>query len=148
MRLSIPTVAAVAFTAANLMPALDARAQSPSTMPSSGPATSNPTTPAVKPSAGTAAIPDKKLDAEAAAIQQVAGVKQTYQQRIATAAPENRQKLADQGNEEMKKAITEHGLSVEEYTSILQVAQNDPAVHQKLLDRLTPLGQGSPMQKR
>lgn len=154
MRLSIPTVAAVAFTAANLMPVLDAgdaRAQSPSSMPSSEPSTSSPARSPVKPPAGTAAIPDEKLDAEAAAIQQVAGVKQAYQQRIATASPQDRQKLAEEGNAAMKKAVTDHGLSVEEYTSILQVAQNDPAVHQKLMERIgppAPLGQGSPMQKR
>jgi predicted ATPase with chaperone activity len=132
MRLSIPTMAVVAFTAANLMPALDAPdANAQSQAPSSKPAS---------PGLSGANISEQKLDAEAAAIQQVAGVKQNYQQRMATASPSEQQKIAAEGSDAMKKAVIDHGLSVEEYTSILQVAQNDPAVHQKLVDRLTPPG--------
>jgi hypothetical protein len=36
------------------------------------------------------------------------------------------------------KAVTDKGLSVEEYTSILEVAENDPAVREKILQRLHP----------
>jgi hypothetical protein len=36
------------------------------------------------------------------------------------------------------KAVTDQGLSVEEYTSIMVVAQNDPMVRQKILQRLKP----------
>jgi predicted ATPase with chaperone activity len=130
MRLSIPTVAVVAFAAANLAPVLipDAKAQS---------ATPAPAAP-LSSKLQSSNISEDKLDAEAAAIQQVAGVKQNYQQRIATASPDEQKKIAAEGNDAMKKAVTDHGLSVEEYTSILQVAQNDPVVHQKLLSRIGP----------
>ena len=36
----------------------------------------------------------------------------------------------------MAKAVKEQGLSVEEYTSIIEVAQNDPVVRNKLLQRM------------
>jgi len=36
----------------------------------------------------------------------------------------------------MAKAVTDQGLSVEEYTAILQVAQNNPTVQDKIIQRL------------
>jgi Domain of unknown function (DUF4168) len=36
----------------------------------------------------------------------------------------------------MEKAVTDQGLSVEEYTTILKVAQNDPVVRGKLVQRM------------
>ena len=36
------------------------------------------------------------------------------------------------------KAVTDRGLSVEEYTSILEVAGNDPDVRQKIIQRIHP----------
>ena len=40
--------------------------------------------------------------------------------------------------QELAKAVTEQGLSVEEYTTILEVAQNDPDVLEKLKQRIRP----------
>jgi hypothetical protein len=37
-----------------------------------------------------------------------------------------------------RKAITDQGLSVEEYDSILEVAQNDPEVREKIRQRIRP----------
>jgi hypothetical protein len=36
----------------------------------------------------------------------------------------------------MVKAVTDQGLSVEEYNSILEVAQNDPGVREKIRQRM------------
>ena len=36
------------------------------------------------------------------------------------------------------KAVTDQGLSVQEYTSILVVAQNDPEVREKIVQRIRP----------
>ena len=41
----------------------------------------------------------------------------------------------------MSKAVTEEGLSVEEYDSILEVAQNDPGVREKIRQRIRPSDQ-------
>jgi Domain of unknown function (DUF4168) len=83
-------------------------------------------------------ISDQKLDAAAAALDRVTSIKQNYQQKMATAAPSDKDRIAGDANNAMKKAVTDQGLSVDEYTSILQVAQNDPGVREKLLQRLHP----------
>jgi hypothetical protein len=84
-------------------------------------------------------IPDQKLDQAAAAIERMARVKQDYQQRISKeASPAEQQKLADEGNNAMEKAVTDQGLSVQEYSTILEVAQNNPAVREKIIQRITP----------
>ena len=93
-----------------------------------------PTTPG--PSSPSASIPDNKLDAAAAAVKSVSMVKQDYEQRIAQAAGSEKTHLADEGKQALTKAVTDQGLSVAEYTAILQVAQNDPVVRDKILQRI------------
>lgn len=81
-------------------------------------------------------IPDTKLDAAAAAVKNVAAVSDSYRNRIAKASAADKERLIGEANDAMKKAVTDQGLSVEEYTSIVNVAQSDPAVRDKLLKRL------------
>ncbi len=81
-------------------------------------------------------ISDQKLDAAAAALDRVASITQNYEQHMATAAPSDKDRIAGDANNAMKKAVTDQGLSVDEYTSIIRVAQNDPGVREKLLQRL------------
>ncbi len=63
-------------------------------------------------------IPDQKLDAAAAALEQVANVREDFQQQIEAAAPSDRDRIADDAKNALVKAITDQGLTVEEYTSI------------------------------
>jgi len=66
-------------------------------------------------------------------------VKQSYTQQIeATPSDADKQRLVDEANKELVKAVTDQGLSVEEYTSIMVVAQNDPAVRQKIIQKMRP----------
>jgi uncharacterized protein DUF4168 len=83
-------------------------------------------------------ITEQKLDAAAAAIEQVASLKQDYQQRIATAAPSDKEGILNEAISALKKAITDQGLSVEEYDSILEVAQSDPEILEKIRQRIRP----------
>jgi Domain of unknown function (DUF4168) len=83
-------------------------------------------------------ISDQKLDAAAAAIERVASLKQDYQQRVAAAAPSDKERIANEAINALAKAITDQGLSVEEYDSILEVAQNDPEVREKIRERIRP----------
>jgi predicted TIM-barrel fold metal-dependent hydrolase len=83
-------------------------------------------------------IPDQKLDAAAAAIERVASLKQDYQQRIATAAPADKERILNEAVNALEKAVTDQGLSVEEYDTILEVAQNDPDVLEKIRQRIRP----------
>jgi hypothetical protein len=126
MRSVIETFAASLLGTAVLLSVPAANAQQP--MPPEGQMQAAP----------AAAIPDKKLDAAAAALQHVTTLKQSYQQKIDAAPPDQQQRLATEGNDALKKAVTDQGLSLDEYNSILQVAQNDPAVRAKLLQRLQP----------
>ena len=116
------SIAAALLIAGGLLgnPAANAQVQSPA------PGTSDKST----------NIPDQKLDAAAAAIEQVAILKQDYQQRIAAAAPADKERVLNEAVGALKKAVTDQGLSVEEYDSILEVAQNDPGVREKIRQRI------------
>jgi hypothetical protein len=117
--------AAILVAACLFVPAANAQAQSP---PSPSP--ERPDAPA--------SIPDQKLDAVATALQQVAGLKRDYQQRVDVASQADKQRIIDEANGAITKAVTDQGLSVEEYTAIMVIAQNDPQVREKILQRLPP----------
>ena len=86
-------------------------------------------------------IPDQKLDAAAAAIERVASLKQDYQQRIAVAAPADKERMLNEAVNALAKTVADQGLSVEEYVSFLVVAQNDPDVREKMRQRIHPSAQ-------
>ena len=100
----------------------------------SEPSRPSPTTPG--PSSPSASIPDNKLDAAAAAMKSVSIVKEDYGRRVAQAPDSEKSRLANEGGQALTKAVTDQGLSVAEYTEILQVAQNNPAVREKILQRI------------
>jgi predicted ATPase with chaperone activity len=80
-------------------------------------------------------VPEVKLNAAAAALADIARLRRDYQQRLADAPPADRKQIADEGNDALEKAVTDKGLSVDEYNKILQVAQNDPDIREKLIQR-------------
>lgn len=84
----------------------------------------------------SAKISDEKLDAVAKAMQRMNTVKQAYQKKIDAASPEDKQRLMSEGNDELQKALSDQGLSVDEYNKIIIIARNDPTVRAKLLQRL------------
>jgi uncharacterized protein DUF4168 len=96
------------------------------------------TPPTTKPgrAAPAADISEQKLDAAAKAVKNVSTIRDSYEQRLIKAPADQKSKLADEASDAMAKAVKEQGLSVEEYTSIIEVAQNDPVVRNKLLQRL------------
>jgi len=87
-------------------------------------------------SATQAPISDKKLDATAAAVKNVSAIRQSYEGKLAKATGAEKGRLVDEATNAMTKAVTDQGLSVDEYTSIIEVAQNDPEVRNKLLQRM------------
>jgi hypothetical protein len=128
MRTSMRLIgAAVLATAWHLSIIPGVRAQAP--VP--GPGTSEP----------SPNISEQKLDAAAAALKQVTSVHQDYRQRMAAGAPSDQERIADEATGALKKAVTDQGLSVEEYSSIIDVAQKDPELRRKLLERVRPQGQ-------
>ena len=75
------------------------------------------------------------------ALQRVASLQQSYQQQIASAAASDKQRLADEAHTALVKAVTDQGLTVEEYTAILQAAKTDPKVRDRIMKNLPPSGQ-------
>jgi hypothetical protein len=104
-----------------LVPAAYAQTQSPSA-PST---TAQPTT-----------FSDDKLDKAAAAAKDVSAIRNNYEQKLAQAPADEKQRLVGEADDAMTKAVTDKGLSVEEYMTIIKVAQNDAVVRDKLLQRL------------
>ena len=122
------TFCAVTLTAAGLLVAPAANAQNQAPSPPSSTAPSPKVTPAT--------IPDKKLDAAAVAVKKVAELKHTYQQKLATAPDADKDRLVGEANSAIVKAVTDEGLSIDEFKTILDMAQNDPIVGHKLMQRL------------
>jgi len=84
-------------------------------------------------------ITEQKLDAAAAALERVASLQKTYRQRLAEApAQADKERIVAEANDALEKAVADQGLSVDEYSSILEVAQNDPEVRGKILQRIRP----------
>jgi malic enzyme len=81
-------------------------------------------------------ISDQKLTAAAAALGQVTSIRQSYERKIAETPQPDKQRVTDEANSALQKAVTDQGLSVDEYNTILQTAQNDPTVRQKLAQRI------------
>jgi hypothetical protein len=74
--------------------------------------------------------------AAAAAVKKVSVIKNKYNQQLAQAPVAEKKRLEDEAGDAMVKAVTDQGLSVEEYTTILTAAQKDPVVHDKLVQRM------------
>ena len=83
-------------------------------------------------------IPDQKLDAIAAALEQVVTVRENYEQQLKKAPPSEAERIANEAKGALVKAVTDQGLSVEEYNSILVVAQNNPEVRKQIVQRMRP----------
>jgi hypothetical protein len=86
--------------------------------------------------APSATVSDKKLDQAAAAIQQVTTVRNNYADKMSGASPDDQDKIAEEAHAAMQKAVTDQGLSVDEYNSIVQTAQNNPSVRDQIMKRL------------
>jgi regulator of protease activity HflC (stomatin/prohibitin superfamily) len=125
MRLFTRLLAAAILTAGWYLsiPAVNVLAQSPSPDPS----TSAPD------------LSDQKLNAVAAALERVASLQKGYRQRIASAETDaEKERIVAEAHGEFTKAVTDEGLSLEEYASILDMARDDPEIRGKLLQRIRP----------
>ncbi len=112
---------AVAATAAVLMSAiLPAAAQQ-----------QLPQAPASPPQQGQ--MSDAEVNKVGTALRHVAMIRQQYAQRAQSAGSEQQQTLSDQARQEMVKAINDQGLSVQQYTQVIQMAQNDEPLKRRLL---------------
>ena len=58
------------------------------------------------------------------------------QEALARAPAAEKQRLIEDVDDAVTKAVAKHGLSIEEYTTIIKVAEKNPVVRDKLLKRL------------
>jgi hypothetical protein len=91
--------------------------------------------PSPDPSDRTTAIPDQKLDA-AAVLERIASLKKDHEEQMVAAPASDKKRIAAEAFSAFQKAVTDQGLSLDEYISILEVAQNDPEVGDKIRQRL------------
>ena len=86
------------------------------------------------PSAPDASISDGTIGKAGAALRDVAKLQQKYQGQMESASPIQKQGLSEKANAEAVQAIQSHGLSIQEYSTVVRTAQNNPQVKQRLLD--------------
>ena len=86
----------------------------------------------------SAPISEQKIEAFAVAYLQVDKVRQEYSAKIgATSDTAAKEKLQSEASQQMVKAVeASPNISVEEYTTILTAAQNDPALAKKVQEKL------------
>lgn len=130
MQRSIAGIAAALLWAGLAISAHPAAAQ---TQPPTGDSTQGAPPAAPAPAAN---VSDQQLDKTAAAIKSLHDVRSNYAQKLATAKPEEQDQIAGEANAAMQKAVTDQGLSVEEYNAIVRRAQNDPNVRAQIAQRL------------
>jgi predicted ATPase with chaperone activity len=130
--------ATVALTGGALLLVPVAEAQM--NQPQSRPQTQSPQTQSSQTPLPSSSISDEKLNAAAVAIGQVVTIRQSYESKIAAAAPPEKQRLLKEANDALQKAVTDQGLSVDEYNSIIRTARSDPTVREKLTQRIPQSG--------
>jgi len=142
-RLSQPLAAAALSAAALfLLPVANAQMNPPQARPQAqSPQTQSPQAQSPEVQSPSPTISDQNLSAAAAAIGQVATIRHSYESRIAEAPPSDQERLTGEANDALEKAVTDQGLSIDEYNTIIKTAQNDPAIRQKLAQRIPHSGQ-------
>jgi hypothetical protein len=81
-----------------------------------------------------AGVSDATVGKAGAALRDVISVRENYDSRIQSAeTPEQKRGLSEQASAEAVQAIQTHGLSVEEYSRVVRLAQADPQLRQRLL---------------
>jgi hypothetical protein len=82
----------------------------------------------------SAAVPDETVARTGAALKRVANVKSVYAPKVqAAATPDERARLSNEELEAAKTAIGEQGLTVDQYNNVMQLAQADPALRERLI---------------
>ena len=142
-RLSQPLAAAALSAAALfLLPVANAQMNPPQARPQAqSPQAQSPQAQSPEVQSPSPTISDQKLSAAAAAIGQVATIRHSYESRIAEAPPSDKERLTGEANDALEKAVTDRGRSIDEYNTIIKTAQNDPAIRQKLAQRIPHSGQ-------
>jgi len=90
-------------------------------------------------------VDDEKLRSFAVAFLEVAKVNQTYQPQIeAAGTQEEQQRLQEEAGGQMIEAVAQSdGITVDEYNTIIQAAQTDPDLAQRINGHITDAANGA-----
>lgn len=130
-RTMAPGLAALAFGFAAALGAANAQDAAPAPAPES---------PQMEMPADSAPeLSEEKLKSFAVAFLEVSRINQTYQPQIqAAGSPEDEQRIRQQAGADMIQAVdSSQGISVEEYNMIIQAAQVDPELAQRINGHIT-----------
>lgn len=87
--------------------------------------------------AGSIEVSDADLDKAANAYMEIAEIRESFQENLAGVSdPEKAQELQEQAGEAMVAAVQNNGLDVQAYNQIMEAAQVDEDLRNKLLSRL------------
>jgi len=79
-------------------------------------------------------LSDATVQKVGAVLRQTTTIREKYAERAqAVKSPQEEQALAAQAQSEMVQAVNDQGLSVQQYNQVIQMAQADPALKQRLL---------------
>jgi hypothetical protein len=82
------------------------------------------------------AVSERKLDAVAAAMRSIAALRSAYRQQLEEADPAEQRRIVTEARGALAKAVTDQGISVAEFQSVLATAQGDADLRDKILERL------------
>jgi uncharacterized protein DUF4168 len=86
------------------------------------------------PGPGTSQLSETTIQKAGLALRDVTQIKVDYSQRVgAVQNPGERQRLAQDAQERQIKAVTDRGLSLSQFNQVVQLAQVDPNVKERLL---------------
>ncbi|WNM60022.1 DUF4168 domain-containing protein [Candidatus Nitrospira allomarina] len=75
----------------------------------------------------------KNLEPFAGAYKEVSELSSTYAQRIIQSEPDQADVLQEEANQKMTQAVTNHGLSVEDYNFIFHTIQSEPELQEEFM---------------
>ncbi len=82
-------------------------------------------------------LSEQELDKVAEAYKAVTDVREQFQEELGQVTdPERAQELQEQAGQEMVEAVEEQGLEVQTYNQVMEAAQVDEELRNRLLDRL------------
>ena len=81
-----------------------------------------------------ATVPDETVARTGAALKQVTEIKNVFAPKVESApTPDERARLSNQETDAARKAISEQGLTIDQFKKVVQLADADPALRERLL---------------
>ncbi len=79
-------------------------------------------------------VSGQMLEPFAGAYKEVSEIHTSYKQRIVESVdPGQADALQQEANKKMTQAVTDHGMTIEDYNTLFQSIQNDPALKKKFM---------------